>query len=67
MEFNNLANQIIEKTKAAGATDCDIVLAKATGKSVSCRLGKIEDIEESSDKTFGIRALIGSRQSFVSS
>ena len=67
MEFKNLADQIITKTKVAGATDCDIVLAKGTSKSIAYRFGKIEDVEESSGKTFGIRALIGSKQSFVSS
>ena len=59
MEFKNLADQIITKTKSAGATDCDIVLAKGTSKSIAYRFGNIEDVEESSGKTFGIRALIG--------
>ena len=48
MEFKNLADQIITKTKVAGATDCDIVLAKGTSKSIAYRVGKIEDVEESS-------------------
>ena len=44
MEFKNLADQIITKTKVAGATDCDIVLAKGTSKSIAYRFGKIEDV-----------------------
>ncbi len=67
MEFKNLADQIINKTKLAGATDCDIVLAKGSSKSIAYRFGKVEDVEESSNRTFGIRALIGQKQSFVSS
>ena len=67
MEFKNLADQIITKTKLAGATDCDIVLAKGSSKSIAYRFGKVEDVEESSSRTFGIRALIGQKQSFVSS
>ena len=45
MEFKNLADQIITKTKVAGATDCDIVLAKGTSKSIAYRFGKIEDVD----------------------
>ena len=67
MEFKNLADQIINKTKLAGATDCDIVLAKGSSKSIAYRFGKVEDVEESASRTFGIRALIGQKQSFVSS
>ena len=67
MDFKNLADQIISKTKAAGATDCDIVLAKGISKSIAYRFGKIEDVDESSSRTFGIRALINQKQSFVSS
>tara|TARA_B100000700_G_scaffold300095_1_gene367833 strand:- start:320 stop:1651 length:1332 start_codon:yes stop_codon:yes gene_type:complete len=67
MNFESIADSIINKTISSGATGCDVVLAKGSGKSISCRLQKIEDIEESNDKTFGIRALIGNRQAFVSS
>ena len=67
MNFESIAENIIKKTISAGATDCDVVLAEGSGKSISCRLQKIEDVEESSDKTIGIRALIGNKQAFVSS
>ena len=67
MNFESIAENIIKKTISSGATDCDVVLAEGSGKSISCRLQKIEDIEESNDKTLGIRALIGNRQAFVSS
>jgi len=67
MNFEPIAENIIKKTISAGATDCDVVLAEGSGKSISCRLQKIEDIEESNDKTLGIRALIGNQQAFVSS
>ena len=67
MKFESLSQNIIEKTIKAGATDCDVVLAKGTSKSISYRLGKVEDIEESNGSTFGIRALIGGKQAFISS
>ena len=54
MNFEPIAENIIKKTISAGATDCDVVLAEGSGKSISCRLQKIEDIEESNDKTLGI-------------
>ena len=46
MNFESIAENIIKKTISAGATDCDVVLAEGSGKSISCRLQKIEDIEE---------------------
>ena len=67
MNFESIAEKIIEKTLNKGATECDVVLAKGSGKSISCRLQKIEDIEESNDKIYGIRALIDNQQAFVSS
>ena len=67
MKFESVSQNIIEKTIKAGATDCDVVLAKGFSKSVSYRLGKVEDIEESNGSTFGIRALIGNKQAFISS
>lgn len=67
MNFEELSEKIIKKTIASGATDCDVVLAKGESKSISYRLGKIEDIDKSDGRTFGIRALIGNQQAFISS
>lgn len=67
MSFESISQKIIEKTIKAGATDCDVVLAKGSSKSISYRLGKVEDVEESNGSTFGIRALIGNKQAFISS
>ena len=46
MNFKSIEDSIIDKTISSGATDCDVVLAKGSGKSITCRLQKIEDIEE---------------------
>ena len=67
MNFEETAQNIIDLTLKAGATDCDVVLAKSHGKSISCRFQKIEDLDESNEKTIGIRALVDQRQAFVSS
>ena len=67
MNFEETAHNIIDLTLKAGASDCDVVLAKSYGKSISCRFGKIEDLDESNEKTIGIRALVDQRQAFVSS
>ena len=67
MNFEITAQKIIEKTLKSGATECDVVLAKASGKSISCRKQNIEDLEESNDNTIGIRALVDQKQAFVSS
>ena len=67
MNFENTVESIIDKTLKEGATACDVVLAASSGKSISCRKQKIEDIEESSEKIIGVRALINQKQAFVSS
>ena len=67
MNFEETAQNIIDLTLKAGASDCDVVLAKSHGKSISCRFQKLEDLEESNEKTIGIRALVAQRQAFVSS
>jgi PmbA protein len=67
MNFEETAQNIIDLTLKAGASDCDVVLAKSHGKSISCRFQKIEDLDESNEKTIGIRALVDQRQAFVSS
>ena len=67
MNFEETAQNIIDLTLQAGASDCDVVLAKSHGKSISCRFQKIEDLDESNEKTIGIRALVDQRQAFVSS
>ena len=67
MNFEETAQNIIDLALKAGASDCDVVLAKSHGKSISCRFQKIEDLDESNEKTIGIRALVDQRQAFVSS
>ena len=67
MNFEETAQNIIDLTLKAGASDCDVVLAKSHGKSISCRFQKIEDLDEFNEKTIGIRALVDQRQAFVSS
>ena len=67
MNFEETAQNIIDLTLKAGASDCDVVLAKSHGKSISCRFQKIEDLDESNEKTIGISALVDQRQAFVSS
>ena len=62
MNFEETAHNIIDLTLKAGASDCDVVLAKSYGKSISCRFQKIEDLDESNEKTIGIRALVDQRQ-----
>ena len=51
MNFEETAQNIIDLTLKAGASDCDVVLAKSHGKSISCRFQKIEDLDESNEKT----------------
>ena len=51
MNFENTVESIIDKTLKEGATACDVVLAASSGKSISCRMQKIEDIYNTHLKT----------------
>ena len=62
MNFEETAQNIIDLTLKAGASDCDVVLAKSYGKSISCRFQKIEDLDESNEKTDEDRKRFAVRQ-----
>ena len=41
-----LAEEVIEKASLKGADFSDVVIFENTSRNVSCRLGKIEEIEQ---------------------
>ncbi len=66
-EPQDLLQNVIAKSMSAGADACDAILVEGTSSSLSCRLGKAEDLERSEGRDLGLRLLIGKRQAVVSS
>lgn len=63
----NLLDDLLRDAKARGADAADAILAEGTSSSLSCRLGKAEDLERSEGADLGLRVLVGRRQAVVSS
>ena len=65
-DYRSLAEEIIELTLSKGADSSDIVVAKNLSKNIGCRLGKIEEIEQSETRVLGLRTFIGNRNAIIS-
>lgn len=63
----NFLSDIISKLKKKGCDQSDIFMVKNFSMSSSKRLGKIEKNEQSESFEIGIRAIIGKKQSIISS
>ncbi len=63
---SDLLAGLIEMALKAGAEAADALLIEAASASLSCRLGKTEDIERAESTDIGLRVLIGRRQAVVS-
>ncbi len=63
----NVLSDLIASAKKAGADAADAIVADGTSVSVTCRLGKLEQLERSEGGDIGLRVLIGKRQAMVSS
>lgn len=62
----DLGEQLISAAKAAGAEAADAVVVQGRALSVSCRLGKVEEIDQAEGDDLGLRVMIGKRQAIVS-
>ena len=59
MNIENFASELIEKSKAKGATAADILVGKSEDVSASVRLGNLEEIERSVNQGFGLASFCG--------
>ncbi len=60
------ASQLIDLAKAAGADAADAVVVRSASRSVSVRLGKVENTASAESDTFSLRVFVGSRVASVS-
>ena len=65
--FQELTDYALKKAKSLGATDCAVDLSEGVGQSVSVRMGKIETIEDTRDKSFGVSLFVGHKRGNASS
>lgn len=63
----NLLADLIAMARKAGADAADAVAVNSASLSVSCRLGRPEDLERSESCDIGLRVIIGRSQAIVSS
>ena len=61
MDYRDLATQLLEKARAAGADAADILIAEGTDFSVTLRKGEVETLKDAGSKALGLRAFVGRR------
>jgi len=59
------ASELVDLAKKAGADAADAVVVRSRSRSVSVRLGKVEDVEASESDDFSLRVFVGRRVASV--
>ena len=67
MKIEDFAQKLIEKAKLEGATQADILVGKSEDVSTSVRLGKLEEVERSVNRGFGLRVFVENKSAIISS
>lgn len=63
----DLAEGLLAAARRAGADAADVIAVTGRALSVSCRLGRIEQIDRADGDDLGLRVFVGRRQAVVSS
>lgn len=61
-----LAEDVIRRARAAGASQAEVSASVATGLSVNVRLGEVETVERNRDRGFGLTVYFGQRKGSAS-
>ncbi|HMM56263.1 MAG: metalloprotease PmbA [Xanthomonadales bacterium PRO7] len=61
-----LAQDVIHRCRAAGASDAEVGASIDTGLSVNVRLGEVETVEHNRDRAFGVTVYFGQRKGSAS-
>jgi PmbA protein len=62
----NLAEDVIRRARAAGASQAEVSASVSTGLSVNVRLGEVETVERNRDRGFGLTVYFGQRKGSAS-
>jgi len=65
LDLEQIANDLVDKATAAGASAADMVVLEGEEFSTTLRLGKIEKLKEASSKGLGLRVFIGTQSRFL--
>jgi PmbA protein len=61
LDQRELAQDLLKKARANGASDAEVVVASGTDFSVTVRKGEVETLKNSGSKALGIRVFVGQR------
>ncbi len=61
-----LAEDVIRRARAAGASQAEVAASVSTGLSVNVRLGEVETVERTRDRGFGLTVYFGQRKGSAS-
>ncbi|MGH8148252.1 MAG: metalloprotease PmbA [Rhodanobacteraceae bacterium] len=61
-----LAEDVIQRARAAGASQAEVSASVGTGLSVNVRLGEVETVERNRDRGFGLTVYFGQRKGSAS-
>ena len=65
MDLEQLATEIVEMARKAGASESDVMIQTSTEFSVQVRKGEIETLTQSGSKGLGLRAFVDGRMAFA--
>ncbi len=60
-DLKNLAVEVVERARRAGATAAECIIREGREFSVTVRLGEVETLKEAASKGLGVRVLVGQR------
>lgn len=64
--LKTLAAELVDRVKAHGATEADVLVAEGDSVSVQVRLSSVDRLSQAREKSLGIRAFFGRRSASVS-
>jgi PmbA protein len=64
--LSELAEDVIRRARAAGASQAEVAASIETGLSVNVRLGEVETVEHTRDRGFGLTVYFGQRKGSAS-
>ena len=62
----DLADDVVRRARAAGASQAEVSASVSTGLSVNVRLGEVETVERNRDRGFGLTVFFGQRKGSAS-
>ena len=65
-QYSKTGEKVLEKCKKKNADNADVIIIKNFTSFSSCRLGELEEIEQSESKILGIRAFVGNKNAIIS-